>query len=490
MRLFILFLIIDFHRLFYIILVLSLVFSELVGGIFKMVRYRNCAVVGCEDITSPRHRFPNPAKKLELFKIWTEACCRDILKTLSPDLVYRSYRICHIHFATEDISTNNFLKPDVIPKLFLPPNRRNTDMPEDTVSTSTPTQSLQSIEKPSTLSLVDELNLNPESTQILCVTPTRRQCEVTGEHVFLQTSIKKRRLNYDEPSTSAVQDYELPNVEESRCRTPRNSKQTLLRKIGVSREKYLSPKCKTLYRMARRYTKSLQYLQKRGKTLKRQLNLTKEEMLDRIILDLNPTVAKFVKSQVRLANKEPKARRYTLDDKILGLVLNKQSAKSYKVFSKIFAVPSKKTMNLLLSKVPINTGINPNIFLNIKQTIQTLDAKDQLSILIFDEMAIEPHIDVNKSYSDFDGFEDDGKSKTNIIADHVLVFMLRGLTKMWKQAIAFSFCRSSTKTIDLVRNIKEIIRECQNISLKVIATVSDQGSTNQAAVNYLQRENR
>lgn len=40
---------------------------------------------------------------------------------------------------------------------------------------STPTQSLQSIEELSTLSMVDELNLNQESIEMLCVIPTSRQ---------------------------------------------------------------------------------------------------------------------------------------------------------------------------------------------------------------------------------------------------------------------------------------------------------------------------
>jgi hypothetical protein len=45
----------------------------------------------------------------------------------------------------------------------------------------------------------------------------------------------------------------------------------------------------------------------------------------------------------------------------------------------------------------------------------------------------------------------------------------------WKQPIAYTFSKSSTKTIDLVRILKAIIKECTEIDLKVLATVSDSG---------------
>lgn len=42
----------------------------------------------------------------------------------------------------------------------------------------------------------------------------------------------------------------------------------------------------------------------------------------------------------------------------------------------------------------------------------------------------------------------------------------------------------------MVRQIKEIVSECQKAGLKVVATVSDQGPTNVAAINYLTKYNR
>lgn len=53
---------------------------------------------------------------------------------------------------------------------------------------------------------------------------------------------------------------------------------------------------------------------------------------------------------------------------------------------------------------------------------------DRQCILIFDEMSIQPHLSFNAHTGEV-GFEDFGDSQSNKIADHVLVFMVRGITK-------------------------------------------------------------
>lgn len=119
-----------------------------------------------------------------------------------------------------------------------------------------------------------------------------------------------------------------------------------------------------------------------------------------------------------------------------------------------------------------------------------LKPRDRLRTLIFDEMTLEPHVHLNVHSSQFEGFEDTGDDEmTGNLADHVLVFMVKGITKSWKQPIVYTFCSSSTKTMDLVRLLKVIISQCQQSGLKILATVCDQGATNCAAINYLTKHN-
>lgn len=259
----------------------------------------------------------------------------------------------------------------------------------------------------------------------------------------------------------------------------------MLSDLGVSRVKKMSQKEKILYKRIRVVTKSMATLRKRSNIFKLRAKPSKSQQLDNVLETLPSTVANFVRSQIRLSNKNPKGRRFTLQDKVLALVLQKQSGRAYRMFRKIFAMPSRKTTNELLNRIPINAGINKTIFNNLKLNVDKMKAHEKLCTVVFDEMALEPNICINTQKNQLDGFEDFGDQTSSSISDHVQVFMLRGVTKKWKQPVAYTFCKSTTNTITLVRNIKTVIRECQKIGLTVVASVSDQGSTNQAAINYL-----
>ncbi|CAH0549639.1 unnamed protein product [Brassicogethes aeneus] len=83
---------------------------------------KKCAVIGCDDKDSHRHRFPNPKKSEDLFKKWIDLSGRLSFHSLNPELVYRSRRVCHRHFREEDRATNMYLKNGTIPMLHLPAN--------------------------------------------------------------------------------------------------------------------------------------------------------------------------------------------------------------------------------------------------------------------------------------------------------------------------------------------------------------------------------
>jgi hypothetical protein len=114
----------------------------------------------------------------------------------------------------------------------------------------------------------------------------------------------------------------------------------------------------------------------------------------------------------------------------------------------------------LLNKVPINAGFNKLIFDNLKESASKLNSRDMCA-LIFDEMAIMPHIVYDKSTDKFYGFQDFGDSQNFQIADHVLVFYLRGLFRKWQQALYFGFSSSATKSSVLVDLIKLLTHEVQ-----------------------------
>lgn len=82
--------------------------------------YRPCSVPECEDRFSSKHRFPNPAKNIERFLKWIELVSNPKLFEMDKKQVYDSYKVCHKHFAPDDIATNMFLKKESLPRFHLP----------------------------------------------------------------------------------------------------------------------------------------------------------------------------------------------------------------------------------------------------------------------------------------------------------------------------------------------------------------------------------
>ncbi|KAL4084261.1 hypothetical protein QTP88_028086 [Uroleucon formosanum] len=108
---------------------------------------------------------------------------------------------------------------------------------------------------------------------------------------------------------------------------------------------------------------------------------------------------------------------------------------------------------------------------------------------MFDEMSLQPELTYDKHVDGVFGFEDLGSNQRNFkLADHVLVFMVRGLGKKFKQPICYYYVQGTTKTFDLVQCIHQVVQSILTTGLNLVATLSDQGKTNVATINILKRE--
>jgi hypothetical protein len=102
---------------------------------------------------------------------------------------------------------------------------------------------------------------------------------------------------------------------------------------------------------------------------------------------------------------------------------------------------------------------------------------------MFDEMSIRKNLNFNQNFGCIEGFEDLGShSRTSNVANHALVFMLRGLCKKWKQPVAYYLIRGSTKGHMLVNFLREVLDACHNAGLEVVATMCDMGANNVKAL--------
>jgi len=102
---------------------------------------------------------------------------------------------------------------------------------------------------------------------------------------------------------------------------------------------------------------------------------------------------------------------------------------------------------------------------------------------MFYEMSIRQHLHFNQKTDCIEGFEDLGRhGRISGIANHALVFMLRGLRKRWKQPVAYYLTRGSTKGDMLVDFLMEVLDACHNAGLVVVANVFDTGANSVKAL--------
>jgi hypothetical protein len=113
---------------------------------------------------------------------------------------------------------------------------------------------------------------------------------------------------------------------------------------------------------------------------------------------------------------------------------------------------------------------------------------DKLCVVEFDELALSPLLSYNRSIDCVDGLEDLGSRRTPHIAGYINVFMIKAIFRQWKQPFSFTFSSGPAKSVDIKNMITEVITSCQNIGLKVVASICDQGSFNQAAINALLKQ--
>ncbi|KAJ8911488.1 hypothetical protein NQ315_010860 [Exocentrus adspersus] len=143
-----------------------------------------------------------------------------------------------------------------------------------------------------------------------------------------------------------------------------------------------------------------------------------------------------------------------------------------------------KKMNF--RKVTMDRSINSQIIKKLHDDASKMKHL-KYCILMLDEMSLEAALTYKKNEDFIDGLEHIVEIKQKF-ADHVMVFMLRGLAKTWKQPISYYFMQSAMKSVEVAAKLKVIIRAVHTTVLKIIATVCDQ--FNSAAINRLNTESR
>ena len=105
-------------------------------------------------------------------------------------------------------------------------------------------------------------------------------------------------------------------------------------------------------------------------------------------------------------------------------------------------------------------------------------------MLCFDEMKLKSSLEYDGSRDLIEGLQDLGSSyaKQNLVADHALVFFVRGLVTPWKQPFAYYLTHSTVKKEVLSDLLKEVLDSIMGLGLEPKALVCDQGSNNRSCL--------
>ncbi|KAH9633045.1 hypothetical protein HF086_000405 [Spodoptera exigua] len=232
----------------------------------------------------------------------------------------------------------------------------------------------------------------------------------------------------------------------------------------------MSAKCKNV-------TKKIQAAQK----------ISMNKAFLKMIEKLPEEVQMFTKLQLK-STKKSKGRRYTTHEKIMALTILKQSPKAYALLKKMFVLPSKRCLQMMLNTCSLQPGINRDILIDLKKVAENLPEEKKLVNVLFDEVSLAPGLQYISSLGKIIGFVDLGYQRRKTLADHALVFMIKGIKNKSKQPICFTFCKGATKANDLKKILVNVIEEVNSTGLKVVATICDQAATNVRVVQELQKE--
>lgn len=171
---------------------------------------------------------------------------------------------------------------------------------------------------------------------------------------------------------SAISESESASTSDvgpSTLKRKKNTRQRLVHSVQA-----LTPKCRKIYNKYLLSKKQLDF----SKRARRAMEFSQTASFKKLTSKMNPVAKKIFWMQVQQCTKKVRGRRFSNEEKMIALSIMKQSPKCYKFLKRIFILPSKNTLNKMISNLKVLPGINKQIFDTIKQEVNLL-----LNILVF-----------------------------------------------------------------------------------------------------------
>src|SRR6218665_1088860 len=386
-------------------------------------------------------------------KKWRINTRRSDLDCKSVEILNKTFRLCSRHFEESQFmnSKHDKLVWNAVPTLFDVPNK-------PTPVTQKRRNLIKHTPKSSVSAKCSKFPLNipfehMDSNEVLAV-ETPLSTPVTVDDVF---------------PTSSSDHMEVVNDQSEGC-----SRRRLSCKSPNKRK--LKNEIVRLRNRLRRLTEKDKCTPKCNKGLTRnQIAASCDRLIGELSNHLPPSTVAFLKTQVNMGLVSKQGRRWTVDEKMFALSVFYQSRKSYKLLQNIFCMPSKRTLQRTLQNCSLYSGFSKQLFDALKTKMQHASEKAKDCVLMFDEMSLKQNLVYNRERDCIEGFEDFAiLGTTRSIANHVLVFMLRGITVKWKQPLAYFFVSGSVKPTILRRLLHDCLAKLEDILLFPKAIICDQ----------------
>ncbi|KAL1488720.1 hypothetical protein ABEB36_014519 [Hypothenemus hampei] len=319
-----------------------------------------CLICGLEKHEVGKlHCFPSV---LERSRLWQE----------KMNIVFTGHTLRHLRICSNYFTEDQYL------------NRINWRLRQDAVPTHQPANQ---IHKPEASTSMDEIHKETDAVH------SEFQMMDAIQEIQLNTSRIKQQTEH----RVAVE----PLVEPSTSRAlPSKNKKSVFRQIPNITQ---SPRTVKLISLVKSKESQIRKLKKLCRTRKNDIksltDLGDSKVVRNLFAGMPQTTSDFLISQLRCAQKSPRGRRSTVEEKAMALALYKRSPNGYNFLRKLVALPSKRTIIALLEKVPFEAGINEHIFYHISKCIST--EKDRFVALLFDEIDIKENLQYDKKRGRF-----------------------------------------------------------------------------------------
>lgn len=153
-----------------------------------------------------------------------------------------------------------------------------------------------------------------------------------------------------------------------------------------------------------------------------------------------------------------------------------------------FPLPSYRTLCRRLEGAPFAPGIQHDVLEWLRSKLLKKKDSHRECILLVDEMQVRQHVDFDKGLNRIVGYvspEAAVSKNCHELANHALVFMVRGLALSWKQTVAYLFTGTTLGKEQFWNFMKQVISAVENSGLKVVAVTSDMGPVNTGLWNLI-----